>query len=93
MTEVVSDFHGELNDVLSKVNSWALGREKELLSLQAEHTAFLDTHNGADARQRAPCHASPARCMRHLICRWIRCVIPTGFALVARPKVDVGVQT
>ena len=37
MTEVVSDFHGELNDVLSKVNSWALGREKELLSLQAEH--------------------------------------------------------
>lgn len=47
MAEVMSDFHGELNDVLSKVNSWALGREKDLLSLQAEHTSFLDTHNGA----------------------------------------------
>lgn len=46
MAEVANDFYGELNDVLSKVNSWALGREKELLSLQAEHTSFLDTHNG-----------------------------------------------
>jgi len=46
MAEVISDFHGELNDVLSKVNSWALGKEKELLSLQAEHTSFLDTHKG-----------------------------------------------
>jgi len=46
MAEVMSDFHGELNDVLSKVNSWALGKEKELLSLQAEHTSFLDTHKG-----------------------------------------------
>jgi hypothetical protein len=54
MAEVMSDFHGELNDVLSKVNSWALGREKDLLSLQAEHTSFLDTHNGAQRGRRPP---------------------------------------
>ena len=55
MAEVVTDFHSELNDVLSKVNSWALGREKDLLSLQAEHTSFLDTHNGAQS-----CFGGPA---------------------------------
>jgi len=54
MAEVMSDFHGELNDVLSKVNCWALGREKDLLSLQAEHTSFLDTHNGTPARRPPP---------------------------------------
>ena len=58
MVEVANDFYGELNDVLSKVNSWALGREKELLSLQAEHTSFLDTHNGKHVG------SSPLHCIR-----------------------------
>jgi hypothetical protein len=49
MAEVVTDFHAELNDVLSKVNSWSLSKEKDLMSVQAEHTSFLDTHNGRHA--------------------------------------------
>lgn len=63
MAEVVSDFYGELNDVLSKVNTWALGREKELLSLQAEHTSFLDTHNGRDRREGGPARRPPEGCL------------------------------
>jgi hypothetical protein len=68
MAEVASDFHSELNDVLSKVNSWALGREKELLSLQTEHTSFLDTHNGASVHTRSLHEwAMHAKCFLRLV--------------------------
>jgi hypothetical protein len=68
MAEVVNDFYSELNDVLSKVNTWALGREKELLSLQAEHTSFLDTHNGRDRRKGA--HARHLRAVACPVIPW-----------------------
>jgi len=37
----------ELADVMSKVNAWSLAKETELQAVKAEHTSFLDTHNGA----------------------------------------------
>jgi len=78
MAEVMSDFHGELNDVLSKVNSWALGREKDLLSLQAEHTSFLDTHNGAPARRPPPAVHSPQPAARRCVETLRRGLPPCG---------------
>jgi hypothetical protein len=69
MAEVVTDFHAELNDVLSKVNSWSLSKEKDLMSVQAEHTSFLDTHNGRHAYCSKTCLAcGPCMLMSASLC-------------------------
>eukprot|EP00961_Rhodomonas_salina_P234271 3166219-Rhodomonas_salina.2 len=49
MTEdITGKVQAELADVLSKVNSWSLSREKELQTLKVDHTNFLDSHNGTN---------------------------------------------